>query len=60
MLQGRICRYDKHYRLLHAVMIVAADSLTEEMYDLAVAAVFINEMIKYDRESASNTVVVPV
>lgn len=58
--KGIFAGYGKYTRLLHAAMIVIADNLTEEMYDLAVATVFVNEMIKYDIESTADSVVVPV
>lgn len=58
--KGIFAAYGKYTRLLHATMIVIADNMTEEMYDLSVASVFVNEMIKYDIESSSNAVVVPV
>ncbi len=58
--KGVLAAFGKSTRLWHAAMIVTASVLTEEMYELAVASVFVNEIIKYDIETSSNNVYVPV
>ena len=46
--KGIVTMYDKYNRLLHAVMLVLADSLSEGTVDLAAASAFVTAISKYE------------